>query len=69
MSFEKKISKDLDRYSEQWEDAIRPDVERFGRQADKRIQELEEALQEVIDRDPVADSFFNLTEVLKGKKA
>lgn len=44
MGYENKIQNELDKHEDQWNDAVRPDVVRFGKQADKRIRELERAI-------------------------
>ena len=44
MSYEKRIQKELDKHDQQWEDAVCPNVARFGRQADKEIARLNNLL-------------------------
>ena len=52
MSFEQKIQKELDKHGRQWCDAVCPNVARFGKQADRRIAELDnenKALREALE--------------------
>ena len=44
MSYEKKIEKELAKHDRQWEDAVCPDVVKFGKQADRKIKELTETI-------------------------
>ena len=52
-SYQVKIRDELDKYPLQWHDAVRPSVEKYGRQADKEVRELKETanamLQELIE--------------------
>lgn len=44
MNFEEKIKKELDKHDQQWEDAVRPSVIKYGKQADKKIEKLKEEI-------------------------
>lgn len=48
-SYQVKIRDELDKYPLQWYDAVRPSVEKYGRQADKEVRELKKRVKELED--------------------
>jgi hypothetical protein len=56
MTYENKIKKELDKHKIQWENAIKPCVVKFGKQADNKIARLEKEIFNLTQK-PLPESY------------